>query len=200
MIKVGITGGIGSGKTTICKVFQSLGIPIYQADDAAKWLMQNNAELITAIKQAFGEEVYKEQNQLNRQQLAAIVFNNADALKKLNSLVHPAVHQHSETWMKEQAANKVPYTLKEAALIFESGSYKLLDKVITVFAPQHIRLQRVVKRDKSTPEQVLARMEKQMSEIEKINLADYIIINDGEEMLLPQIYSIHQALSQLASS
>jgi len=194
-LKIGLTGGIGSGKTTVSRLFKSMGIPIYYADDAAKWLMQNDQTLINAIKKAFGATIYDNNNNLNRQSLANIVFNDKKALKHLESLVHPAVHQHGENWVAKQ--NHAPYVIKEAALTFESGSYKHLDKVITVFAPKKLRLQRVMQRDNVNASQVEARMQKQLPDHEKVSRADFVIYNDGTHLLIPQVQAIHHKLLAL---
>ncbi len=192
MLKVGITGGIGSGKTTVCKVFETLGIPVYYADDRAKALMVEHPDIINAIKKNFGQAAYFENGELNRNYLSKIVFNNKNKLETLNSIVHPVVYMDGEEWHQKQA--NVPYTIKEAALHFESGGYRLMDKMITVFAPRELRLARVTKRDNVSPEMVEARMDKQMPENEKIEKADFVIYNDGQKMLIPQIHKIHQEL------
>lgn len=194
MLKIGITGGIGSGKTTVCHLFETLHIPVYYADDAAKWLMNNNADLIIAIKNAFGSDVYNDQNQLQRTKLANIVFSNANARKLLEGFVHPAVEQHNQQWIEQH--KNAPYVLKEAALIFESGSYKHLDKVITVTAPLELRISRVIKRDNATPEQVEARIAAQMPDEEKIRLSDFVIYNNEQQMLIPQVMHIHEQIMQ----
>ena len=194
MLKIGITGGIGSGKTTVCHLFETLHIPVYYADDAAKWLMNNNADLIIAIKNAFGNDVYNDQNQLQRTKLASIVFSNANARKLLEGLVHPAVEQHNQQWIEQH--KNAPYVLKEAALIFESGSYKHLDKVITVTAPLELRISRVKKRDNATVEQVKARIAAQMPDEEKIRLSDFVIYNNEQQMLIPQVMHIHEQIMQ----
>ena len=194
-LKIGITGGIGSGKTTVCKIFSTLGIPVYNADDRAKYLMTNNLEIIDKLKQLFGEAAYLPDGNLNRQHIAQIAFNDPTILQQLNAIVHPAVYEDGLAW---QAAQKnVPYTLKEAALLFESGSYLALDKIITVFAPKEIRLQRVVARDKTDPAEVIARMNKQMEDTKKIQLADFVIFNDGKHALIPQVHRLHHRLLRL---
>ncbi len=197
MLKIGITGGIGSGKTTVCKIFESLGIPVYYADDRAKWLMANQADLKSKISELFGEEAYDESGQLNRGHIAKIAFSNPEILKELNAIVHPAVGEDGIAWMKEQEQKNVPYALKEAALIFESGSYKQLDKVITVYAPEYLRIERVMKRDNSTREAIKSRIDKQMPEEKKIALSDYVIYNNGKQSLIQQVIKIHQQLKQL---
>lgn len=191
-LKVGITGGIGSGKSTVCKIFEILKIPIYYADDRAKALMVTNPTLIAGIKKIFGVEAYLPNGSLNRQHIAQIAFSDKGKLAQLNGLVHPAVHADGSAWTKAQIG--VPYTLKEAALHFESGGYKLFDKTITVFAPKAIRLQRVLQRDKTTTAAIEARMNKQMPEEEKIKLADFVIYNDGSQSLIRQVLAIHKRL------
>ncbi len=194
MLRVGITGGIGSGKTTVCHIFEVLGVPVYYADDRAKHLMQHNDSLVSALKEAFGEEIYKE-GILDRPLLASKVFNDKDRLAKLNSLVHPAVAHDALKW--QQANLHAPYTLKEAALLFEAGSYKALDKTIVVTAPLEIRVKRVMARDNATEEQVLARIANQWPEEEKVKLADFVITNDGMAALIPQVLHVHRQLLDL---
>ncbi len=194
-LQVGLTGGIGSGKTTVSRFFDTLGIPIYYADNAAKWLMQNDSILVSAIKTAFGEDIYNHDQVLDRQKLASIVFNDLKALRRLESLVHPAVFRHGQEWAAQYP--EVPYIIREAALTFESGSYKMLDKVITVFAPKEIRIQRVLQRDNTNKEAIEARMDKQWKDERKIELADFVIVNDGTQFLIPQVLKIHKQLLEL---
>lgn len=194
--QIGVTGGIGSGKTTVCKLFETLGIPVYYADDRAKKIMVESPDLIKGIKSAFGEEAYTSDGELNRLYLAQIVFNDQSKLATLNGLVHPAVHADGQAWIAAQ--KNAPYALNEAALMVESGGYKRMDKLISVFAPQEIRIQRVMQRDGSTKEQVLARLNKQLPEIEKIKVADFVINNDGNHSLIKQVYAIHQHLLRLS--
>lgn len=191
-LQVGVTGGIGSGKTTVCRLFEVLGIPVYYADERAKQLMVEDETLVRQIREAFGEEVYAGDGQLNRSYLSDIVFNNPDKLKLLNALVHPAVGRDSRRWHEEQT--DAPYTLREAALIFESGSFRQLDKVIAVTAPKELRMERVMRRDQVDREAVEARMKNQMPEEEKVKRADYVIYNDGRHSLIRQVWVIHQAL------
>lgn len=198
MLKVGITGGIGSGKTTVCKLFEQLGVPIYYADDRAKYLMQHEHYLIDLIKQNFGAEVYDNGGALNRRLLAEKVFNNSEKLALLNSLVHPAVFRDTERFVEQQQIKNLPYAMKEAALLVETGSYKSLHKLIVVTAPLELRIQRVMARDGATHDEVLARIRHQMPEEEKIKLADYIITNDkDEEHLKLQVLNIHEQLLEL---
>ncbi len=193
MLKVGVTGGIGSGKTTVCKVFEALGIPVYYADDRAKWLMVHNPDLVHGIKKLFGEEAYTADGQLDRPFIARKAFGDSTILGKLNALVHPAVAIDGERWHNEQSG--VPYTIKEAALLFESGSYRFLDRVITVYAPAEMRIRRVMERDGLSREAVTARMERQMPEEEKIEKADFVIQNDGSRSLVRQVWQIHRQIT-----
>lgn len=196
MLKIGITGGIGSGKSTVAKVFEVLGIPVFYADQVAKSVMHTDEVLVNGIKEAFGVESYSD-NQLNRKYIADIVFNNAAELTKLNSLVHPAVFRAFDTWVTMQ---KAPYVLKEAALLFESGSYKLCDKTILVTAPETLRIHRVMHRDSTTEEQVRARISKQFTEEQARSLADYVVINDEEHLIIPQVLQLHGQFLSLANS
>lgn len=193
MIKVGITGGMGSGKSTIAKVFEVLGIPVYYADDAAKKLMNENASLKEKLIAVFGKEIYLE-GVLNRTYLSGLVFNNPEKLIQLNNIVHPATIVDAENWMQQQHSS---YAIKEAAILFESGANKYLDKVIGVYAPVQLRIKRVIQRDNSTEEAVLARMNKQMDEEKKMKLCDYVITNDEKELVIPQVLKIHKLLINL---
>jgi len=196
MLKVGITGGIGSGKTTICKVFETLGIPVFYADAVAKQLMITDLILVEGVKEAFGAASYSSTGILNNQHIANIVFNNKAELEKLNSLVHPAVFRAFDTWEKEMSPS-VPYTLKEAALLFESGSYKMCDKNILVTAPLSLKLARVMQRDGVTEAQVQARMDKQFTDEQKAKMADYFIDNTENSSVILQVLDLHQQFLQL---
>ena len=190
ILKVGITGGMGSGKSTVAKVFEVLGIPVYYADDAAKKLMNEDAALKEKLIAVFGKEIYQH-GILNRTHLSGLVFNNPDKLAQLNSIVHPATIADAESWMQQQHS---PYAIKEAAILFESGANKYVDKVIGVFAPIQLRISRVMQRDNSTEEAVTARMNKQMEEEKKMKLCDYVIANDEQELVIPQVLKIHELL------
>ncbi|WP_104382507.1 dephospho-CoA kinase [Sphingobacterium sp. HMA12] len=187
-LKIGITGGIGSGKTFICKLFEALGIPVYNADEEAKRLMNADARIKERLIEKFGEATYKE-GQLDRAFLANMVFSDKDKLTLLNRIVHPIVIQEAKDWAERQTTR---YSLKEAALLFESGSYKELDYTILVTAPMDIRIQRVIERDGVTEQQVRERINKQLSDEEKLQLADFVIVNDGITPLLPQVWTLHQ--------
>jgi len=199
MYKVGITGGIGSGKTTVCKVFEVLGIPVFYADTVAKEIMVTDALLIDGIKNTFGKESYFEDGRLNNKHIAGIVFNSEAELAKLNALVHPAVFRAFDSWEADIDSN-VPYTLKEAALLFESGSYKMGDTTILVTAPIETKLKRVMQRDGVTAEQVKARMDKQLSDEEKSKMANHFIINDEQNSIIEQVLVLHKNFLEVASN
>jgi len=190
MIKVGITGGIGSGKTTVCKVFETLGIPVYNADTQAKMLMNTDPELKATLQDYFGSGIYHD-DILVRHQLAEIIFNDQAALEMVNSWVHPAVVRDFEHWCTLQTS---PYILEEAAIIFESKIAYRFEKVILVTAPDDIRVERVCARDHVTPEIVRKRMINQWPEEKKIALADYIIYNDNVHLIAPQVIVVHKRL------
>lgn len=189
MLRIGITGGIGSGKTTVCKIFEVLQIPVFYADDAAKSVMHEDRQLIDALKAEFGHEIYTKNESLDRKALANIVFNNEKALEKLNSLVHPAAIQAFADWGNAQDAL---YVIKEAAILFESGSDKDCDFTILVFTPEDLRIKRVMERDQVSEKEVRTRIDKQMPEEEKRRRADFIIMNDGKTALLPQVLNLHE--------
>lgn len=199
MLKVGITGGIGTGKTTVCKLFEELAVPVYYADDRAKWLMNHQPDVRLALINIFGKEVYDNKGLLNRKYLSAIVFNNKSKLEQLNAIVHPAVFEDSNNWQKQQEQAGFSYTLKEAALLFETGTYKQLDKIIVVTAPETLRISRVMLRDKVSKEEVEKRIKSQLPQAEKEARADFLIQNIELEKLFPQIHQIHQQLLQLAA-
>jgi dephospho-CoA kinase len=194
MLRIGLTGGIGSGKSTVAKIFASLGIPIYYADEENKRLMNEDESVKSAILQHFGADSYKE-GKLDRRYIASQVFGNKEKLELLNSITHPAVIRHAEQWMKQKEElyrDTVPYVIKEAALIFESGSDKDLDLVIGVWSPQPLRIRRVMLRDNVSDEEVLRRMEGQMDEDEKMQRCDFIINNDEESLVTPQVIALHE--------
>lgn len=190
MLKIGITGNIGGGKTTVSRIFEVLGIPVFYADDAAKQVMTTDALLIDSLKSAFGKEAYFEDGTLNRKHISSIVFNDEKQLAKLNSIVHPAVFRAFDTWTAQD--KNAPYVLKEAALLFESTSFKMCDYSIMVTAPLELRIQRVMKRDALTKAEVESRNARQFSEEKKTSLADYVIKNDDTELVIPQVLELHK--------
>ncbi len=196
MIKVGLTGGIGSGKTTIARIFETLGIPVYYADDAAKKLMNDNADLKKSILNHFGEDSYKN-NELDRKYLAAIVFNDKEKLELLNSLTHPVTIKDAEEWISKQTS---PYIIKEAALLFESGAAEHLDYVIGVYAPQHIRIKRAMDRDEISAEDVMKRISRQMEEETKMKHCDFVITNNEQQFVIPQVLELHEKFISITSS
>lgn len=198
MLKIGITGNIGSGKTTVAKVFELLGIPVFYADFQAKKVMTEDVILVEAICKSFGAEAYFADGSLNRKHISGIVFNNETELKKLNALVHPAVFRAFDLWAEQYQHNF--YVLKEAALLFESGSNQQCDRTIVVSAALDVRVQRVMQRDKITETEVLRREEKQMPQAEKEAKADYIIQNDAKVLVIPQVLKIHEQLLELAKT
>lgn len=186
-LKIGITGGIGSGKTTVSRLFNQLGVPLYVADDRARWLMNNDPKIIQRINKLFGPEAYIN-GELNRPYLSAKVFGNATLITKLNQVVHPAVFADFDQWVANQHC---AYILKEAALLFESGSYLDLDAIITVDAPLETRISRTMKRDGVNREAVLKRIGNQFPDKLKRDAADFVLLNDGAEPLLPQVLFLH---------
>lgn len=189
MKKIGITGSIGSGKSTVTNIFSALGIPVYDADSRAKMLMITNPGLIDAIKHLFGPDAYLASGELNRAHIASIAFHETSVLSQLNALVHPAVFSDFDEWCAQQST---AYVLKEAALMFESDSYKQLDEVIVVTAPEELRITRTMSRDHISREAVLSRMNNQLSQEEKLSRGQYEIRNNEQELLIPQVIALHQ--------
>lgn len=196
MLKIGLTGGIGSGKTAVAGIFNVLGIPVFDADREAKFVMETDLQLIASIQKAFGENSYNN-GRLNRPYLASVVFNDPEKLAVLNALVHPVTIRAANDWMNAQAT---PYVIKEAALMFESGSASNLDYVIGVYAPQHLRIKRVMERDHVTREQVLTRMKHQVNEVIKMKLCDFVVVNDEQQLLIPQVLQLHEKFIELAGT
>ncbi len=189
--QLGITGGIGSGKSLVCRIFACLGVPVYDADSHAKELMTTDGILISEIKKEFGDLSYHSDGTLNRQFISERVFGDEERLKTLNTLVHPRVAADYKHWLSMHA--DAHYVLKEAALLVETGGYVELDKLIVVSAPESLRVARVLKRDTHrTAEQIKEIMKSQMSEEEKISKADFIVMNDESKLVIPQIISIHK--------
>lgn len=191
MLKIGVTGGIGSGKSTVCKVFLALGIPVFEADQIAKSLMNTDQEIYGKLVNLFGATAYLPDHTVNRKYLAGIVFNNPSLLAQLNAIVHPVVRKTFFDWCDKQ---KSPYIIHEAAILFESGFYKMMDKTITVITNENERVQRVMKRDGITLEMVNERIRNQWSDEERIKLADFIIRNNDDELIIPQIIEIDKKI------
>lgn len=197
-LRVGITGGIGSGKTTVCRIFAALGVPVYDADHWAKWLITHDPEVKAAIVTLIGPEAYRPDGAYNRTLAASVVFQDKAKLATLNAIVHPAVERHSADWHDQKAALGFAYTLKEAALMVESGSYRHLDYLIVVTAPEALRIHRVMERDNLPEEAIRRRLQNQLPESEKAAVADFVINNDGTQLLLPQVWAIHRTLTDRA--
>ncbi|GAA3937267.1 dephospho-CoA kinase [Hymenobacter algoricola] len=200
MLRIGITGGIGSGKSVVCRLFQVLGAPVYDADQRAKWIMGHDPALRAELERAFGPATFDEAGALNRIHLAKVAFNDPARLARLNALVHPHVGRDFEHWAETQQQLGHAYLLKEAALLFESGAYRQLDRIITVLAPLPVRQARVLLRDPHrTAADILAIVGKQLSEEEKLRRADYVLHNDGRQLLIPQVLRLDAEFRQAAA-
>ncbi len=195
MLQIGLTGGIGVGKTTVARIFNVLGIPVFNADDEAKKLMNEDEGLRQSIISLFGNESYID-NTLNRKYIASIVFNDTYKLDQLNAIVHPATIKHYNNWVLQQ---KSKYVIKEAALMFEAGSATNLNFVIGVFAPKHIRYKRVMQRDNITKEQVDARMQNQIDDTIKLKLCDAVIVNDEQQLIIKQVLELHDRFWEMSN-
>lgn len=191
MFRVGLTGGIGSGKSLVCSILEKLRVPVYYADAEAKRLMNSDPVLKTQIMDLFGDKAYSG-GSLDRKYLAGRVFGDGELLASLNSVVHPAVREDFKRWADLQKG--VPYVVEEAAILFESGAHRELDQAVLVYAPVELRISRVMERDGCDRESVLRRMDHQLSEEELKKLADHVIVNDGQQMLLPQVIELHHKL------
>lgn len=192
MLSVAITGNIGGGKSTVAHFLQNLGIPLFSADKAGHEVLQKQ-EVIEKLQTLFGDAIFDETGALSRKNIAAIVFSDEKKLQKLNAITHPEIKAMIADWIENQDLTS-PYLLVEAAVLFEAGFDALFDKIITVAAPEALRIERVVRRDGATPEAVLRRVRAQMPETEKIAKSDFVIVNDGREAIIPQILKIHEAL------
>jgi dephospho-CoA kinase len=194
VLRLGLTGGIGSGKSTVAQIFEVLGIPVYYADIAAKKIMNEDEGLRSAITNIFGEQAYAN-NILDRKYISSIVFSDPAKLQQLNALVHPATKKDGEAWMQEQTS---PYAIHEAALIFEANVSDRLDLVIGVSSPIELRIKRAMERDKVSREEVLKRMEQQIDEEVKMSKCDFVLINDEQHLLIPQVLKLHEKLVGLS--
>jgi len=195
VLRVGLTGGIGSGKSTVAQVFEVLGIPVYYADISAKKLMNEDAELRSGIATIFGKQAYVNKI-LDRKYISSIVFSDPAKLQQLNSLVHPATKKDGEAWMHQQSS---PYAIHEAALIFEAKVSDRLDQVIGVSSPLELRIKRAMERDKVNRDEVLKRMDQQLDEELKMSKCDFVLINDEQQLLIPQVLELHEKLIGLSN-
>jgi len=192
MLKVGITGGIGSGKTLVCKIFSQLDVPVYNADDAAKRLTVSNSVIHQKYLELFGNQIYFDDGALNKILLSQLIFNDQTLLEKVNAIVHPVVVADFYEWSEKNKNFK--YGLQEAAILFESGVYKNMDAIITVYAPEETRIKRILLREKTSEENIQARMSKQWSDEEKISRSQFVIDNSDGQFIIPQILKIHKRL------
>jgi dephospho-CoA kinase len=195
-MRLGITGGIGSGKTSVCRVFEVLGIPVFSADSEAREIMESDRDVINMINSIAGRDMY-ENGSLDRAELASLIFNNAELLQKVNNTVHPAVLEHFKRWEKLQDSQ---YVIMEAAILFESGASKLVDRILTVIAPVGERIERVMKRNNLTREQVMDRIKNQTTDEEKIKKSHYVIDNTDNVMIIPAIIKIHEEILEIIKS
>ncbi|PKP35658.1 MAG: dephospho-CoA kinase [Bacteroidetes bacterium HGW-Bacteroidetes-15] len=194
MLKVGITGGIGSGKSLVCKIISSLGYPVYHADAEAKKLTKSHPQIISAMKKLFGEDIYID-GELNRKRVGELVFNDSPLLQKLNGIIHPVVAQDFCNWVSNNSQSRLVF--KEAAILFESGAYKQVDTIVAVWAPKDLRISRVCKRDGVSFEEVLKRINNQMEDEELISRSNYVIRNYQDELLTPQVVSLIDTLLEI---
>jgi len=193
---LGITGGIGSGKSIVCRVFSSLGIPVYEADAEVKKMYQSDAALLSTLRARFPAVLFTAEGQPDTTKFAAYFFENNDALQQLNAMVHPLVKDHFKKW--EKANRQAPYVIKEAAILFESGTYRDCDKVAAVAAPEELRIARVTARDKRSKAEVQKIIQKQWSDEQRNEKADFVIVNDESQMVLPQVLNVHRQMLKLA--
>jgi dephospho-CoA kinase len=192
-LKLGVTGGIGSGKTTVCKIFSILGIPVFSADTEANIIMDTDAELKSRLNSLAGKDLYIS-GHLDRPELARLIFNDKNLLEKVNSLVHPVVFQHFLDWVEVQNA---PYSVMEAAILFESGASELVDRILTVVTPVSERIDRIVRGNKLTAEQVMERINNQIDDEARIKRSDFVIYNSENDMIIPVILEIHEKMLNL---
>jgi dephospho-CoA kinase len=196
MLKVGLTGGIGSGKTTVCNVFEHLGIPVYHADIHARILSDADDDIKKALQNLFGEDIYTRSG-LNRKKISELIFVDTEMLQKVNAIIHPKVMKHFNEWMNEHTG--MNYIIHEAAILFESGMNLLFNKIITVAAPEEIRIGRIIKREGMTEVSVKNIIRNQWPEKKKISMSDYVVMNDQKRLILPQVLQIHNELTSLTA-
>ena len=189
-MKIGVTGGIGSGKTTVCRVFSALGIPVFAADEEARKIMETDPSVMQKVNDIAGVEIYTG-GILNRSELAGLIFNNRELLDKINKVVHPVVRENFNNWQMSQGSD---YVILEAAILFESGSFRSVDRIITVVAPVEERIERVVRRNNLTREQIMERIRNQTEDDYKVSRSDYVIDNADDKLIVPEILRIHEEI------
>lgn len=192
MLKIGVTGGIGSGKSTVCTIFRNLGVPVFDSDQTSRDLVNENPTIKSTLRKTFGPDMFFQDGSLDRKRLARLVFNNPPELEKLNAIIHPVVFRKFEEFCEKNKKSK--YLIKEAAILFETSTHKNLDKIINVYAPKELRIERVLKRENTSREQIEKIMRFQYSDEVKNKLSDYIIVNENIDELLPQVMEIHEFL------
>jgi len=192
MLRIGITGGMGSGKSTVCQMFSNLGVPVFSSDHEGRKLLNNDQEVIDKVREKFGSDMYTTNGSIDRERIGRLVFSDPKALESLSKIVHPKVNEAFNYWTRTH--ERSAYVLKEAAILFESGYYHDLDKIITVFAPKEVRIERVMKRDGMNKQDIEKRMLLQYTDEERNKLADFIIINDHRSKLLEQVMELHEIL------
>jgi len=193
ILKLGITGGIGSGKTTVCKVFSVLGIPVFSADEEAKRILDNEREIQKKISEAAGKDLYIS-GSLDRKELARLIFNDRDLLEKVNGIIHPAVFEYFGDWVQMQDS---PYVIMEAAILFESGAARMMDKIVTVITPVEERIERLLRGNKFTREQITERIRNQIDDGERISQSDFVIFNSENDMIIPAVLGVHNEMLRL---
>jgi dephospho-CoA kinase len=196
MLKIGLTGGIGSGKSTVAEIFRTLGVPVFNSDQVARDLQENDPDVIAAMKKSFGEKVFTG-GKLDRSKMASEVFKDKEKLQLLNSIIHPAVGKAFEKFLSENAAK--PYAIKEAAILFELVLEKQLDEMITITAPEEIRIERVMRRDGVSEADVRARMKNQLPDETKAALSSFVLVNEGTGLVLPQVIAAHEKILEKAA-
>ena len=192
MLRIGLTGGIGSGKTSVSNILKNLGVPIFSSDEMGRKILNEDPKAKEEVEDAFGTDMYNSDGSLDRKRMANLVFNDPTSLVELNAIVHPKVNDAFEKWCTDH--EKSPYIIKEAAILLETGAYHDLDKIVNVFAPRELRIERVMRRDKVSRDDVLKRMRFQYSEEERNELADFIVMNEKDTDLLPQVMEMHEIL------
>ena len=193
MIRIGITGGIGSGKSLVCQVFSHLGVPVYYADIEARMLTDHDSEIQQELKTILGAAFF-DRGMLNRNRMASAIFNDKSLLDQVNNLIHPRVAAHFSEWCERHAG--FPYVIQESAILFESNAYRSFDKIITVTAPEEIRMQRVSTRNNMSPEKAASIMRNQLPEEEKLSRSNHVIVNDGTELVIPQVLKLHNLFKE----
>jgi dephospho-CoA kinase len=194
-LQIGITGGIGSGKSLVCRIFSALGIPVYSADDRAKWLLNHDEKLKKTVEALLGSEAYLPDGSYNRPWVASKVFNNSTLLRELNAVVHPRVGEDTHAWLKLHS--KAPYVVKEAAIMGKAGHNNSLDKVVVVYSPVDMRVARVLQRDpQRTETEIRDIIARQVSEQERLKIANHVVYNDDSQLVIPQVWQLHQLFSR----